>query len=494
MTDLEGTLNNDDCNLVNQLWTYLDNPQSGDFYLGNIIRNGLKNDLLNIDIKPFSMVQVGDVPRQTMFEWALEYMGISMSDTVLAGLDSYQGGALTCTPTSATNTSVTLTLNFGALFFTGNYDVGVSGVTGCAIATAAAITGGNVSADRVLMAPGDTPTPGSEDQQLDLARWFRDDETRGLPSSENGRALLGAYYLQQDTINKVTAAPTTGAALYRQTLGKQRATADAVNASTAYYKDQTGTAPAPIGESTQYQGGFQSSFYLQMATQQLAEQEGVELEAEVAAASDNEYAQLSNAMNHFKAQVLGFQKSKPGTQQAAAVMAYIPTASVDTNVGVARHCDEFAQSVGIPIIDPETQAIVKYLPLFAIDRERALTAYAGVRNAVADKAWFNVKGAFSDIAQSVAFTVETSFTNTGGSLTATVTSMNLQIGPLLIVLGNKDGFSSEPTLYDRITNWIANTDSFQDTLKSKLNGGLNSDAMLANVQEALNGGLKKLGL
>ena len=117
-----------------------------------------------------------------------------------------------------------------------------------------------------------------------------------------------------------------------------------------------------------------------------------------------------------------------------------------------------------------------------------------MRNAVADKAWFNVKGAFSDIAQSVAFTVETSFTNTGGSLTATVTSMNLQIGPLLIVLGNKDGFSSEPTLYDRITNWIANTDSFQDTLKSKLNGGLNSDAMLANVQEALNGGLKKLGL
>ncbi len=327
------------------------------------------------------------------------------------------------------------------------------------------------------------------------ARWFRDDQTRGLPNSDNGRALVGAYYLQQDTINKVTAAQTSGAALYRQTLGSQQDTADAVNASTAYYQDPTGPPPTPIGEGSQYDGGFQSAFYLQMATQQLAQQEGVDFEAEVTAQSDNEYVQLSNALNHFKAQVLGFQKDKPGTHQATDVMAYIPTASPDVNVGVVQHSEAFADGVGIPIINPETQAIVKHLPLFEMDRERALTAFASVAEAVGDsKGWFHVKGTFSDTARTVSFTIETSFTNTGGSLTATVKSMSLGIGNLQIVLGNKAGFSSEPTLYDKITGWIANTGSFQDTLKSKLNVGINSQAVLDDFTKTLNGGLKKLGL
>ncbi len=494
MSDLADTLNNDDCNLVNQLWKFLDNPKSGEFYLGNIIKNGLQNSTLGIDIKPFATVDVGDIPTQTMFDWALEYMGISMSDTELSGLGTYQGGTLTCTPTSATETSVTLTLNFGALLYAGNYDVGVSGVSGCAIASAAAITGGNVSADEVLMSPGATTAPGSEDQQLDLARWYRDDTTRGLPSSENGRTLVGGYYLQQDTINKVASSDVQAAGIYRQTLAGQKTTADAVNTSTAYYQNPTGTAPAPIGDGTQYQGGFQSSFYLQMATQQLAAKQGVDLEAEILAQSDNEFAELSNAMNHFKSQVTKFQKTQTNPCQTAEVMAYIPTATADENVGVVAHSANYEEGIGIPIFDLETQEIVKHLPLYPLNRDRALTAFASVTEKTGDKGWFHVKGTFSDKAQAVSFTVETSFTNTSGSLAATVKSMKLTIGNLQIILGNKEGFDSEPTLYDKVSSWIANTGSFQDTLKSKLNSAMNSKDMLGNVQEALNGGLKKLGL
>ena len=495
MSDLAYSVSNNDCNSVEQLWNFLDNPQSGEWYLGRIIKNGLTDSLLGINIPPFSTVDIGDIPTQTMFKWETEYMGITLTGTQLSGLDTYnQSSNLHCSPTSASETAVDLTLNFDKVVFSGRYDVGLSGVSGCAIATAAAVLGGDVS----LLAA--TPTETPEDQQLDLARWFRDDDQHGLQASENGKTLVGAYYLHQDTLQKVTTADNNYASQYRQELAKQQQTSNAVYDANDYYKKQrtdsgrTKGDPPTIGEAGQYAGGFALYSKLQLATRQIADDENVDIVAELQKDElDNEYAQLINAMGHFNDQVLTFQQVDPKPVTTQRIMNYIPTANPDHSVGVAASVDAEEPAVGIPIFNLETGEIVQRLPLRPLNKELIAQALAANVDVAERPGTFHVKGTFTDAGQSISLALNVTFTNQSSSLTATVNSINLSIGDLGIELGNKAGWNDD-SLYNKVADWIANTGSFQDMLKSKLNIMLNSDEFKAKVQDALNGGLKKLGL
>ncbi|MFJ2271643.1 hypothetical protein ACIOHO_36075 [Streptomyces sp. NPDC087849] len=65
MTLLPGAGDNTDCDLVARLWQLLDTPASGQWYLGSIIRDGLRVPALGIDIPPFPVVSIGDIPEQT---------------------------------------------------------------------------------------------------------------------------------------------------------------------------------------------------------------------------------------------------------------------------------------------------------------------------------------------------------------------------------------------------------------------------------------------
>jgi hypothetical protein len=473
---------NQDCNLVSRLWNYLDNPDSGQYYLGNIIKNGLKVPEWGIDIPPFATIQVGDIPEQTMFKWALEYLGVAMNNTVVSGLDTFTGGTMTCTPVSNNQTEVSLSLNFGQVTYSGNYDVGTSGVTGCAIASAAAILGGNVS----VAALGTTP----EQENLELAAWYRD---QPLQKNENGKTLVGTYYLQQDAIEAVTTSDTNGAKQYRQTLAQQKTTSDAVKQSTLYYKQQQEGqnppgAPPKIGSPTQYGGGFQSYVKLQYATQQMMTQRGLALKA-----GDNEYAELMNAMTQFNGQVLGFQAANPGEQDTSKIIDYVATAPpVEGPAALAA-----IGSQGIPVFDEETGEIISYVPTWPLDRAKALKVCASrltAAAAVGDDAWFHIKGPFQDIAQGLTLSVTADFNSDQTGLTANVTAISVTIANLHIVLDDSGRFDRWPGLYAKVAEWIANTQSFQDTLKSKLNGALDSDSVRQKLSDALNAGLKKLGL
>lgn len=487
MTLQPGAGDNTDCDLVSLLWTLLDTPSSGEWYLGSIIRNGLHVPELGIDIAPFPTVEVGDIPEQTMFDWALEHLGISMSDTELEGLDTFTRGQVVCTPASATETDVTLTLRFDRIVYKGSYDVGASGVTGCAIATAATLLGNPPATTGAR--PG--ADGGSDDRRLDLATWYRDDP-EGLPQSENGKLLVGAYYLHEDTIEKVTTAPASevpAAGTYRQVLSQQKETADAVTASTAYYKEQQSgddpPGPPPgIGDPEQYGGGFKAYTYLNLAVQQMRERAGLPLEP------GNEFAELQNAMLQFNAQVKAYQRDNPGEHDTAEIMSYVaeaPEVTLDQlgDLGLP----------GIPVHAPDSEEVVDHVQPWPIDRDRALAAHAArAPRTRAPEDWFHVEGTFSDRAQQLAATVAAKFTaDDDGKLFAEATSMRLAIGSLHITLGNKSGFDSQPGLYDAVTNWIANTGSFQDTLISKTNSALNEPVVLRRLSEALNAGLKKLG-
>lgn len=481
MTIKSGAAGNTDCDLVGRLWSLLGSPDSGEWYLGNIIRNGLKAPEFGIDIPAFPTVAVGTVPEQVMFEWALERLAISMDGTVLSGLDTFTGGDVQCTPVSANETDVTLRLDFGQLVYNGSYDVGASGVTGCALATAAALLGATT-------APG--ALAGSPDSRLELAAWYRDDED-GLPQSESGRILVGAYYLHQDTIETVTTAPAAkvpAAGTYRQVLAQQRETADAVNASTLYYQQQESgkNPPGPppeIGDRRQSGGGVKTYTYLNMAVQQMREQAGLPLEP------GNEFADLQNAMHQFNAQIIAYQNDHPGEHDTAAIMTYVaqaPQVSLEEFAGLGLP--------GIPVHAPDSEEAIDYVAPWPIDRERALRAYAARAPQSPKLGTFHVRGTFADAAQTLSATAASQFTDTDGRLYAKVTSLRLQIRSLHITLGNKDGFDSQPGLYDKVATWIANTGSFRDTLISKLNTGLNETVVLNYVSTALNAGLIKLGL
>jgi hypothetical protein len=468
---------NNDCDLVARLWNLLESPASGEWYLGSIIKNGLKDPELGIDIPPFPTVAVGDIPEQTMFEWALEHLAISMQATTLSGLDTYSGGKLLCTPVSATETDVQLTLDFAAVSYTGGYDVGASGVTGCAIATASTLLGGP---------SGATEGP---DSRLALAAWYRDDP-HALAGSSNGQLSVGTYYLHEDTIQAVTTANNQASKLYRDVLAKQRTTADAVTTSTRYWQEQqTGKQPPgpppKIGATGQSKGGYQTYVYLNLAVQSMREQAGLPLEP------GNEYAELQNAMAHFNAQVKAYQHENPGEHDTAEIMYYVANADP-----VAAEELDGLGFAGIPVHDRDSGEIVDHVAPWPLDRERALRAYSARAPRPQTPAdWFHVKGSFSDRAQTLSASFTVKFESSDGEkLFATALATKIEIGSLAITLGNESGWNSQPGLYERVATWIANTQSFQDTLKSKLNAGLNSQSSLARVTDALNAGLKKLGL
>lgn len=475
MASNAGAGENTDCDLVGMLWDLLSRPGS-EYYLGSIIRNGLRVPSLGIDIAPFPRIDVGDIPEQTMFEWALEYMGISMSRTVLGGIDSYQSGTMQCTPVSRDQTDVRLGLTFGLVDFTGAYDVGLSGVSGCAIKTAETILGGGLA----------TSGPG-EDERLALASWYGD---VALDQTNNGQLLDGAYWLHQDTLQEITMADTNPARQYRESLARQRESADAVTAATKWYRDERDgkNPPGPppeIGDDEQYAGGFATYIDLLWAVDHARRAAGAPLEP------GNDHAELMNAMTQFNGQVLKFQDDHPREVPAGTVMRAVADGEPLSQAELER-----LGVKGIPQFGDDSNAITHHVPTWPVDRERARRAHLARADArvEAPDAWFHVRGTFKDEAQVLTLTAAAAFTARGEGLYANVTEVDVRMANLHITLGNKDGWNSQPGLYERVASWIANTQAFQDLLKSKLEAALDSPQNRQKLTDALNAGLRKLGL
>ncbi|MBX2828931.1 MAG: hypothetical protein KTR22_12265 [Flavobacteriaceae bacterium] len=482
MTAKDISLPNDDCSLVDRLWKLLSDPNSGEFYIKNIINNGLKVPSLGINLLPFPNVNVGDIPKQQMFkEPVLGYMNLTMTDTTLDGLGSYESGKLTCKAISSTETQVDLTITFDSVTFAGKYNVGTGGIAGCAIATGAALTGGGVH----------TYLPASDpSNNIELAQWYRD---VALPKSDNGKTLVGAYYAHQDTIQKVQLAKNNMSAQYRTVLAanQQKTTKGAVIDSTSYYQQkQSGGSPSgtppKVGNGSQYAGGFASHIALMKATAYMMSQQSLEI------AAGNEYAELLNAMTQFNDNVLQFQKTNPSEVDTTTIMNYVDTAKpVTSNAKIPLY--EFIESED-GTIDAVTVGEVDCWPL---NHKRYVKAYTARHEEFLDAAapmdTFNIDGNFSDKAQQLTIALSVNFSNATGSLVATAKSISITIGDLDITISDS-GWSGHESLYDKIASWIANTKIFQDILKSKVSSALNKQKTLDDFSKTLNAGIKKLGL
>lgn len=468
--------NASDCDLLQNLWSSLWNPDSGAFYLPNIIKNGLKYPILGIDLQPFATVPVPDLPLMSLFPWkALGFANLALTSNQLTGLDSIQKGPITCT-TNNNQTDVSLTVKFGSVAFQGTYEVKAGGAVGCAMAAADKIIGGDPT---LLAAEPDSST----DTDLKLATWFRDNQSQ-LSASDNGQVLLGMYYDHQDTIHALTTDPNNPSSSSFRGLLQDPATvalSDAVRQNTqAYQAAQNGgtggTAPlTPIGSDDQYGQGFEVATYLGMAAQTAAN-----------GSTDptNEYVAFLNSYGNFSNAVSWVQAQQPPVQSVQDIMGHVATAPPDVGT----------RNPEVALRHHKTREVIAVIRPKPLDREHFKRVWAARRPVVGDSTEFDVKGVFNDVVTNLTATIRCSFTSTNGVFTANVTGIELSVPALHISLENDPEWKQQPGLYEKVTNWIANTQAFQSILKGKLNDSLNSSQVLTSLSQSLNATLNKLGM
>jgi len=161
--------------ILNGAWALLW-KQGSPYYLPTVLANG--GTFGGTHIPPMSDVAVsgiGTIPLYSSDTWG--NVSITLTSPMLAGLPSV--GPDSFKPSSDA-TSVTATVKFNALTFSGGYEVDGTGLAGCAM-------------DIAEVAASATPPPGN----MDLARSYRDQLVR----SPNGTQLVGKYYDHNDTIN-----------------------------------------------------------------------------------------------------------------------------------------------------------------------------------------------------------------------------------------------------------------------------------------------------
>jgi hypothetical protein len=470
-----------DCSLLNLLWTKLLWNPTSKYYLPTIIKSGLDDSTFGIKIPPFSTIDIGTLPEITMFkEPVLGYMKLNMINTKLSGLDTVSKGTLGCTDTDPAKTDFTITLPFGKLDYSGGYGVDAGGgIGGCAIAAGAAILGGKATdsiASYLATAGSDDPVTQNIEQSL----WYR----QPLSNQANGQMMVGAYYLSNPQVYDLVNEPGSMLAQGMKA-GNVAQTTTEVNTATTYYHNQQnglataeGTAPE-IGTVEQYSSGaLPSAYTVIMCNQKINSGQD----------PDGKYAKLKNHVIHFTNATKYYNTKHTGTQPIGGTGGVLEgIAAIDPN-----DVHDYVMNNGpYEIVDPRTKEIVEYYEPQPLDMEELQVAYA-MKAASWNSAESSggVDGTFTDTGISVSLTVSGNLTAaTGGGVQCAITEIKSIIGDLHIKLSQEAGWW--PGLYDKVTNWIANS-FMTSTIKDKLNDQLNSKDMRDKLAEIINGGLKNL--
>jgi len=470
-----------DCTVLNLLWTKLLWNPTSKYYLPTVIKNGLNDPVFGINVSPFSTVDIGTLPEITMFkEPVLGYMKLILSDSKLSGLDTVAQGTLTCDDSNPNQTDFTLTLPFGKLDYSGGYTVNAGGgIGGCAIAAGAAILGGKASESIVGYLAG-LETDDPVNQNIEQSLWYR----QPLAEQSNGQVMLGAYYTSNPQIYDLVQEPGSILAQSMTAANVNKTTNEVNAATTYYYNEQNGLANAEasapeIGTIDQYSSGaLPSAYTVIMCNEKINSGQD----------PDGKYAKLKNHVVHFTNATKYYNTKHSNTQPIGGsdgVLAGI--AAIDPH-----DVHDYVMNNGpYPIIDPRTEEVIEYYEPLPLDMEELLTAYslkaASWNNAESSS---DVDGTFTDTGISVALTVSGNLTAAaGGGVQCAITKISSSIGDLHISLSQSKGWW--PGLYDKVTNWIANS-FMTNTIKDKLNDQLNGKDMRDRLAEIINGGLKNL--
>jgi hypothetical protein len=472
-----------DCSTFNSLWGILWNPSSGEFYLPNILQNGL--NAFGINIPAMQQVSVPDVGPISMWdEPVIGTTRLSMTGATLSGLPSISANNFTCDDSTPGTTALSLSVIFANLTFAGNYQVTANGLSGCAINTADTLMGWIPAAALATGAAGAAPAAAALDAQVQddssLADWYRDNP---LQQSPTGQQLVSVYYDHQDTIQNLTEMPSSNQLPNYFTQGLQtpdtRTTTAAVRQATQDYQSGSPTQ-SQIGTEDQYSNGFGNNNNLAFMANAMVQ---------MGQDPNGDYAALLQSQTAFYNHVTLVQNTSPGLQTAGDILGIVgrtPPQYGDAGAPAQSTAMLMAVEKGMPIYHPETRELVTTVYL---DPSAPRRAPARARLALGNPSDADFSGTFSDSATSVTATLSATMALDGTSLAVTVTSVQASWGSLHISLNKPDGGSS---LFTKVQEWIGNASFFQGIISTKLNDALSSQSTLDTLSKAITAAFNKL--
>lgn len=476
-----------DCVLLNKLWSYIWDPKSGKYYVPNVLQNGLS--IGGTNIPSLASVSIGDLPAISLFtEKALGSLSITLKGTQLAGLPNVQKGSYSCDDSNASVTKLAFTLIFGQLNFSGSYDVMATGVTGCALGSAAFFLGGGL-ADALplgLAAAGD----GDVEAQLNLARFYRDGPLQTNPdgsANQNGQLMAGTYYLHQDTVNEIISDAgnqNVRSALTATSAGQM---SQQITLAAQSYKDNPAQQQPLPG-----QPGAAFNVNNSIAVVCMQKISGGQ-------DRDGRYSALLTDQTRFYQSVVWAKRNQPqDVTNVGGVLGVVRTTSpVQATQGsgsaqIHRIASRMmlVESTGMPpagsvpekampVYDPQTREIFAFVTL-----DGPVLARTPPNRSRFGAPLVDLPGTFLDGFSNVSASVAASVTATGSTITVKVTSLLVQL-PAVDIKLTYSGGGWDPSLFEKVENAVANSNALKNMLTAKISGELGGQHVLDTLSQYL---------
>lgn len=453
--------------ILRAAWKLLWTPGTN-YYLPTVMKIGLNWN--NIHIPPLDGSSVQDMGPISLFkEPVLGYISLTMNQNKVNGLPSITNQGFAFDDPSHT---LTLSIGFGELIFSGRYEVDSGGIVGCAIGAANGLLGAT-KAMSLAAASGDN---------IDLAYQYRDKLT--APDNPNGNLLVDAYYEQNDTLNSMVLAqnhtvngkpnPCNGmfqtAWIHYSNDGKD----------TAYFMNNTSRAasnPGDTGTGFNDDDYNQHGFYMEtvlaieaQSLQDLGDPRGKALHDAMYAnagnpsLTDEARSYDGNNINNF----MGFVKA--GGSQSLS-----PKAS---EMARSRKAAIYQQA--------QEKARAFHQEWIANNRHEAFAPGTDRFASTGDVS--QIKGSFADSFALPVLTVTGKISMPGDYLVVDVTDLKAEIPALQVTL-TPDNASN---LNAKVQNSIANAGFMQNLMKTKIVTGLNSDRVRSYLSDRINDAIKKI--
>lgn len=453
--------------ILRAAWKLLWTPGTN-YYLPNVMKNGLKWN--NVNIPPLEGSTVQDIGPITLFkEPVLGYISLKMNSNTINGLPSITNGGLGYDDPTHT---LTVSIGFGELIFSGNYEVDSGGIVGCAIGAANGLLGASRAMEAVA-------TSGDN---IDLAYQYRD--KLSAPNNPNGNQLVNAYYEQNDTINSIVLAQNA------KVNGKTNPSNGMFNYSwihyttdgkdTAYYMNNTSDAaknPDNTGTGFNDDNYNQHGFYMETvltieanALQELGDPNGKAL-------YDSIYGNAGNSSLNGEAQSYNGDSINN-------FMGYVQEGGSQSLTSEALSAAKLRKAAIYQEAHDKAHAFHK--EWLANNRHEEYVNGGHRFASTGDVS--QITGSFRDQFAQPTITMTAKVATVGSDLVVTVTDLTGTI-PSLDVTLTPDNASS---LNAKVQNAIANAGFMQNLMKTKIISGMGSDSVKNYLSDRINDAIKKI--
>lgn len=463
--------NDTDGTLLHMAWNLLW-KQGSPYYLPNIMANGITQG--SITIPPLKSVDLPKFGPFTLFnEPVLGYISISMDQNNLTGLPTITNGGLNYDETTKI---AIITIGFGNLSVSGNYEVDSGGITGCAIA----------SANGILNMFGSAKALVSEDDgNIDLAYQYRDK----LENDSNGQTLVNIYYEHNGTIDTVVNADNSvidgKSNPYNGMFRNQWQTAD-----TKSLADTTSNAannPDDIVPGFNDDTYNDNSFYLEalMVTEAYqglyktcGDQRGLDLfnaiKGEPLPGSDTSFEQ--SALNY------------EGPNKVNGVMSAVQSGNTSQLSKLEENEEYFTAQRRVSMMDRAYHRAEKFAEKWVAtnrseDYKKGYESFVMLKDPISQ-----ITGTFTDSFNGPSFAISVQITSSGDSITAQVTDITATVPQPSITL--KPNGSSD--LNTKVQNAVANASFITALIAQKIQSQVNTDDVKQYFTNRLNDAINKI--